>query len=320
MRFWWVNHKQTYRQEIEGCFVWSPKRNSNGTRNHFYDNMREVLPGDVVFSYAGSQVRQLGIVTRPSVSCAKPAAFGQAGANWDRDGWMVPVAWHAAPRAIRPKELIADIRPHLPERYSPLRAETGDGLQNVYLAAVPDGMAAVLLTALGAWAEGVLRVARGTGDDDGAVRGVDDALEAAVRNDAGLDETTRRAVVEARRGQGRFRLNVEALERGCRVSGVTDPRLLRASHVKPWRSCATSAERLDGNNGLLLCPNVDHLFDRGYVSFEDDGRVLVSHLADAAQLALLGVATSPPSDVGPFSPGQAAYLAFHRGSVFLHGR
>jgi HNH endonuclease len=101
---------------------------------------------------------------------------------------------------------------------------------------------------------------------------------------------------------------------------VTDPRLLKASHIKPWRSCITSAERLDGHNGLpLLCPNVDHLFDRGYISFGDHGSVLVSPLIDATQIALHCLATAPPSNVGPFRPGQAACLAFHRESVFLGG-
>jgi putative restriction endonuclease len=130
--------------------------------------------------------------------------------------------------------------------------EEGDGYQHVYLAAVPDGMAEVLLARLGTWGVDVLRIARGAGDHDGAVRRVDDALETKIQSDPGLDETTRRAVIEARRGQGRFRLNVEAIEKACRVTGVTDPRLLRASHIKPWRSCTTSTERLDGGNGLLL--------------------------------------------------------------------
>jgi hypothetical protein len=320
MRFWWVNHKQTYRQEISGRYIWSPKRNINGSRNRFYDNMREVLPGDVVFSYAGAQIRQLGVATRPAVSGVKPPEFGQAGTNWNQDGWMVPIGWHPVPQPLRPKDLIAEIRPHLPQKYSPLQSETGDGLQNVYLAAVPDEMAAVLLGHLGAWGQDILGLARGAGDDDGAVRDADDALEEAVRNDAGLDETTRKAVVEARRGQGRFRLNVEDIEQGCRVTRVTDRRLLRASHIKPWRSCTTSVERLDGNNGLLLSPNIDHLFDRGYISFRDDGRVLVSPHIEAAQIALLGVAMAPPLSVGNFSQSQATYLTFHRESVFLHGR
>lgn len=319
MRYWWVNHKQTYRQEIGGRYIWSPKTRSNGSRNQSYDNMRLVLPGDIVFSYAGAQIRQIGIITRPAASCPKPPEFGSAGIKWAQDGWMVPVDWHSLPQPLRPKQIIADLGPHLPSKHSPLNPETGDGYQHIYLAAVPDGMANALLAHLGAWRADVLQLATGAGDDDGAVRDVDDALEAEVQNDPGLDDTTRKAVVDARRGQGRFRLNVETVERSCRVSGVTDPRLLRAGHIKPWRSCVTSTERLDGSNGLLLCPNADHLFDRGYISFTDDGAVLVSPLVDAAQLALLGIAL-PLLNVGAFSPQQAIYLAFHRENVFLRGR
>ena len=101
---------------------------------------------------------------------------------------------------------------------------------------------------------------------------------------------------------------------------MTNPRLLRASHIKPWRSCETSNERLDGDNGLLLCPNVDHLFDRGYISFEDDGATLISSRVDAAEVERLGVVTAPPLNVGLFQPRQAAYLRFHRDNVFLHNR
>ena len=319
MPFWWVNHKQTYQQETGGSYIWSPKTKSNGSRNQSYDNLRHVLPGDLVFSYADAQIRQIGIVTRPAVSCPKPAEFGQAGIHWDHDGWMVPVEWHSLPHPLRPKQFITALQPHLPERHSPLNPKTGDGYQHVYLAAVPEALAQELVARLGAWGADMLHLARGMSDDDGAVRVVDDALENAMRNDPGLDETTRRAVVEARRGQGCFRQNVGAVEQRCRITGVNDPRLLRASHIKPWRSCATSAERLDSNNGLLLCPNVDHLFDRGYISFANDGLVLISPLIQADQVALLGIATAPPPNVGPFNPGQAAYLAFHRESVFLHG-
>jgi putative restriction endonuclease len=51
MRYWWVNQNQTYRAEVRGSFMWSPKLNANGARNQFYENMREVSPGDVVFSF-----------------------------------------------------------------------------------------------------------------------------------------------------------------------------------------------------------------------------------------------------------------------------
>ena len=48
MRYWWVNQNQTFRQEIAGGYLWSPKRNANGARNPFYESMREVSPGDLV--------------------------------------------------------------------------------------------------------------------------------------------------------------------------------------------------------------------------------------------------------------------------------
>ena len=51
--------------------------------------------------------------------------------------------------------------------------------------------------------------------------------------------------------------------------------LLVASHIKPW-SISDANEKLDIHNGLLMCPNHDKLFDRGYISFDDTGRILIS--------------------------------------------
>lgn len=319
MRYWWVNHKQTFRQEVEGRYIWSPKARSDGGRNATYDNLRSVLPGDIIFSYAGAQIQQVGVVTRPAVSCPKPEEFGSAGQNWHVDGWMVPVEWRALPTPLRPKELIGELRPLLPEKYSPIRPETGDGNQNVYLAGISNDVGDLLFAKLGEAASGLIQDARGSLDAGEAIEAVEDVLEAQASADLSLDETTRKAIVAARRGQGRFRVNVEAIENGCRLTGVTDPRLLKASHIKPWRSCSTGTERLDGNNGLLLTPNADHLFDHGYISFADNGQVLVSPLLDVDQVDLLGVPTSPPPRVAPFNTQQAQYLAFHRQSVFLRG-
>lgn len=63
MRHWWVNQNQTFRQEIEGGYLWSPKRNKNGHRNPFYEFMREVSPGDIVFSFCDTRIAALGIVS-----------------------------------------------------------------------------------------------------------------------------------------------------------------------------------------------------------------------------------------------------------------
>src|SRR3954470_6781770 len=57
MRYWWVNQNQTYRAEVRGSFMWSPKQNANGARNQFYENMREVSPGDIVFSFCDTRIK-----------------------------------------------------------------------------------------------------------------------------------------------------------------------------------------------------------------------------------------------------------------------
>ena len=61
MRYWWVNQNQTYRAEVRESFMWSPEQNANGARNQFYENMREVSPGDVVFSFCDiGRTRDIG--------------------------------------------------------------------------------------------------------------------------------------------------------------------------------------------------------------------------------------------------------------------
>jgi hypothetical protein len=63
MRYWWVNQNQTYKHEIRGSFMWSPKQNANGARNQFYENMRELSPGDVVFSFCDTRVKSIGVAS-----------------------------------------------------------------------------------------------------------------------------------------------------------------------------------------------------------------------------------------------------------------
>src|SRR5688572_12212666 len=147
MRYWWVNQNQTHREEVPGSFMWSPKQNANGARNQFYENMREVSPGDVVFSFYDTRIQKIGVVTGRAETGPKPD-FGAAGSNWAREGWFVPVDYCSLDNPIRPKDHITVLRPFLPARYSPLQ-ETGDGLQSVYLAEVPPPLAEALIGLIG---------------------------------------------------------------------------------------------------------------------------------------------------------------------------
>ena len=107
---------------------------------------------------------------------------------------------------------------------------------------------------------------------------------------------------------------LEGIEPYCRVTRLKEMEHLRASHIKPWRE-ASDEERLDGNNGLLLAPHIDHLFDRGYISFSDEGDVLLSASLSKEAATALGVAEV--DTVGSFNAKQRVYLAYHREKVFI---
>src|ERR1035437_2255060 len=123
MQFWWVNHKQTYKQEVDEGYLWSPKTKKGGIRNPHYDSMTQVMPGDVVFSFASGMIRNVGIATHVATASPKPD-FGAVGDAWAQDGWMVPIKWSETPSAIRPKTIIEVLRPYLPASGSPISPET----------------------------------------------------------------------------------------------------------------------------------------------------------------------------------------------------
>jgi hypothetical protein len=88
------------------------------------------------------------------------------------------------------------------------------------------------------------------------------------------------------------------------------------SHSKPWRD-SSNEERLNGKNGLLLTPSIDHLFDRGFIGFEDSGTLIISPAAHKPSLQRMGVETNSRINVGSFTSGQRQFLDFHRNSVLL---
>ena len=73
MRYWWVNQNQTFRHELAGGYLWSPKRNANGPRDPFYESMRELSPGDIIFSFVDARMAAIGIAASYCWESAKPA-------------------------------------------------------------------------------------------------------------------------------------------------------------------------------------------------------------------------------------------------------
>lgn len=323
MGFWWVNQNQTFKQEFEGGYLWSPKRNKNNARNPFYDAMRVVIPGDLVFCFVNTVIPAIAIVQGPCFESPKPSEFGGAGQNWSNVGWRVPVRYVTLNHNIRPANHMDLIAPALPDKYSPLQ-KSGRGLQSVYLTRVPNQMANILVGLIGHEARNLVDM-RGADDfvafDPGQipepVRDWENHIEDEIRTSLNIPDTDRVALVTARRGQGKFRDNVALVEKRCRITRVDRLEHLIASHSKPWRDCSSHEERLDGNNGLLLTPTIDHLFDRGFISFEKSGQVLISPVVHKESLRRMGIEAGKTSRVGIFSNEQDEFLEFHREKVFL---
>jgi putative restriction endonuclease len=317
MRYWWVNQKQTYRHEIGGSYLWSPKRNANGARNQFYENMKELAPGDLVFSYWESSIRACGYVASFCSDAAKPAEFGATGRYWDKIGYRAGVTYVQLDSPVSPRESWQRIRPLLPAKYSPLNAANGHGLQSVYLAALPAELGELLRDLVASRNNAALvRDARAVlvAATEEREREAWELHELEQLQTESLDETERRAIVKARRGQGVFRQNVAVIEQQCRITRVANPTYLIACQIKPWRH-ANNRERLSGDNGLMLAPQADFLFDRGFISFEE-GRVLISPVAHEASLVKLGLDPDRPPEVGRFNRDQERFLEFHRRDIF----
>jgi len=101
----------------------------------------------------------------------------------------------------------------------------------------------------------------------------------------------------------------------CAVTGLDVVGLLRASHIKPWADCENDAERLDVFNGLLLAPHLDALFDKGWVTFSDEGQLLRSSQLSDRQWELLGI-EGVELRACALADEHRAYLQWHRSKVF----
>ena len=307
-RYWWVNQNQTFNEEVGGGFMWSPKTNSNGARNQYYENMTMVQPGDVVFSFCDTRIKAIGRVTSTAQTQRRPE-FRTASWSASPDGWFVETDFVELENQIRPKEHIAQLRALLPTKYSPLQ-QNGNGIQSVYLASLPTEMATVLIQLIGPEVQGRVDYLI---DIANVLERPSDEQDAKIieRVDIGPVEQVR--LLRSRRGQGVFKRNVMLHEYACRVTSVSDIHHLRASHIKPW-SLSNDQEKLSGSNGLLLSPHIDHLFDQGWISFGDHEEILVSKELTPGLTTAWGIDID--HKIGHFTDAQSEFLEFHRSEVF----
>lgn len=131
-----------------------------------------------------------------------------------------------------------------------------------------------------------------------------------VMSDRKLTDTEKAIMVKTRMGQGHFRSQLVQMWGGCAVTGYRNTSMLLASHIKPWRD-SNNQERLDKFNGILLLANLDKAFDLGFISFKDDGQVLISDYLEAPEV--IGLREDMSFHV---MREHKPYLAYHRDELF----
>jgi putative restriction endonuclease len=301
VRFWWVNQNKTFRHEIEAGYLWAPQ---SGVWHH--EILTQIRPGDMVFSFVDAHVAAIGVVQRTAEPMIKPD-FGAQGDDWADLGWCVETEFIELESPFKPSDLMSQIGPLLPEKYSPIQHATGKGNQ-IYLTEIPARLGDLLFQLSREDIQIIGEDLAPSSDPE-----TDESIQYEILAKGIQGDLEKVQLTKARRGQGIFRTNVRLIEHRCRLTGVDNIKHLRASHIKPWKASSDS-EKIDGHNGLLLSPHVDHLFDRGFITFRNSGDLLISKELSSAVLDKWSL--NSIENVGEFNSKQSEYLDFHREVVF----
>jgi len=302
VKYWWVNQSGSHKVEHAGSFMWSPRHESNGRINHAYENMKILVPGDRIFSNVDGHITAIGTIQSSFYPCSRPEEFPVEQNKGNIEGWRVNVTYNSNFDKFKHLNYESTIRPLLPSKYSPIDIN-GKAAMKLYLTSISDTLASELMKLIGITDESF---------PDVNVEVLNESQVSLINKDQSLTSTEKRSLILSRIGQGKFREKVLLLEPRCRVTGIDDPRFLIASHIKPWRDC-NNFERLDGSNGLMLSPTIDKLFDGYYISFSDDGFLLIS--SQISQDLRMKFQLDSKKHFGNFTHTQLQYLKIHRSKL-----
>uniref|UniRef100_A0A6C0H0M9 HNH nuclease domain-containing protein n=1 Tax=viral metagenome TaxID=1070528 RepID=A0A6C0H0M9_9ZZZZ len=298
MKYWTANQGKTYKEEITGGFLWAPKTNKAKQTSQFYTNVTLIKKDDIIFSLtnygSGLCINAVGKCIIEFYNCENPLNHNKG--EWINDGWRIDVKWEILETKPHIKQYFDRIESLLPIKYSPI-LKNGNAPQHCYVSAISDNLGNLFKELIGS--------------QYNFEELIEQNIINEIENRTDITITEKEQIIKSRIGQGIFRKNVLIKEPKCRISNISKLELLIASHIKPWKK-SNNHERLDGNNGLMLNPTVDKLFDKGFISFTDDGIILISNITEE-ELNSLGIDIT--KNIGSFSKEQCIYLDYHRKNI-----
>jgi putative restriction endonuclease len=296
MAFFWVNLGTSYKEVADGKFLWAPAhslgKEGQKKTNAGWEPVQEVQAGDVIFCHRLGNIIYVAVALADAYQKERPSSrvFDQ----WRNEGYQIDVDLTILMPVVSVGEFKQTlIAVHNPNCVPALFDKNG-GTAQQYMVRLPLGAGALILSHLSD-AEFV----------------VCEKMDARKKGKRLLVGGSREVRSQARLGQGQFREEVLAIWGGkCSVTGLARKDLLVASHIFPW-SLSDEVEKIDPHNGLLLSPAVDKLFDKGYISFDKNGTILVKSSAIShADLQLMGV--FPNAKILGLKDRHRVFLTKHR--------
>ncbi|SNR14283.1 HNH endonuclease [Tenacibaculum jejuense] len=297
MKYYWVNQGKTYKEEKEGKYLWAPVKNNKEQTFFHWNNMTKLKPNDIVFNYRKGFIIGYCQIKSHYFLASQPEEFN-VDAEWENEGYMVDADYVLFSSPLNVKNIYKKIKDHLPEKYSPLNSKTE--ANQGYLYEINEKIAFLLFN-FGKIKYKVVEKEFGNLSEEETL-------------DYQLQETSRINLTTSRIGQGKFRQKIlKKWNYKCAVSKVSVKEILIASHIIPWRE-ANNFERLDVNNGILLSPVYDALFDKHLISFKDDGTIVISKHLKESEYSKLGITGN--EKILELTPGNRKYLKSHRNKLY----
>ncbi|RKQ32304.1 HNH endonuclease [Oceanobacillus halophilus] len=305
MNYYLVFQNKSYKEERNGGYLWAPQKNHAGQSVHHWSDVGKVRKGDIIFNSYKGKMNSIIIAKEDARKHDRPLDLDELDL-WEKQGWLVEAEYIDLPNPVVYKNYMEEILRLQGNKYAPFnrigRGNTG------YLFRVTDELADMLFGVV----EGYNNVRREEVLTTNSQKEVIAEINNEIESREFLNDTEKELFVKSRIGQSIFKKKLIKLEKKCKLCGVTDERFLIASHIKPWNK-SNNYERLDVNNGLLLCPNHDALFDKGYVTFNDNGDILISSSIDEPTCILLNIHNQIKLKI---NKKQMEYMKWHRKVIF----
>lgn len=272
MSFYWVNVGGSFQEVGQYSFLWAPaysiNKNGNKIVNAGWKNVPKVKKGDILFCHTDNSIVFLAEAISDAYAADRPAERKYY--KWQKDGYRVDVLLNKLTTVVPKNLFLEDFFYLYNDETVPKLLNKSGGLNEQYMVSLSDAGGVFILDQINQFNPFV---------DVNHLSNIDVERQ----------PTSKMTRVSQRIGQDKFRKDVLGLwGNKCAVTGIDVLPLITASHIHSWQ-LSNDVERLDKYNGIPLSPNIDKLFDKGLISFADDGVLLRSPKLSVLVLEKLGL-------------------------------